>query len=207
MNSSTQEPTGHKIVNDTEKLHQKGVGMALRSEFVENRRAKKSDTWKNCGNYHKIWTMWFYHKITAKHADGMANCLEPNQIAPDFPDQSVRKLRIIMVPRDTRQFATPLSMTGTERSCWGIPFIHTLASVWPFHAWFSTENTSKCLVKPHFWSSKILCHVLDFPSTMNIHVVYFQMLSRAPFWMVQDFIPFSCLAFFSTIWRKSCTLR
>ena len=52
-------------------------GLPLKSE-------KKSDTWKNCCNYPKIWTMWFYHRVMSpKDADTMANSVDPDETAPE----------------------------------------------------------------------------------------------------------------------------
>ena len=44
---------------------------------------KYLDTQKICCNHPNIWTMWLYHTVTsANDADGMANSVDPDQIAP-----------------------------------------------------------------------------------------------------------------------------
>ena len=44
---------------------------------------KYSDTRKNCCIYHKNWTMCLYHSVMSpKDADGIANSVDPDQIAP-----------------------------------------------------------------------------------------------------------------------------
>ena len=43
---------------------------------------KYSDTQKICCNHSKIWT-WLYHRVMSPNdADGMANCVDPDQTAP-----------------------------------------------------------------------------------------------------------------------------
>ena len=45
--------------------------------------SKYSDTQNICCNHSKIWTMWLYHRVMIPNdADGMANSVDPNQIAP-----------------------------------------------------------------------------------------------------------------------------
>ena len=44
---------------------------------------KYSDTQKMCCNHSKVWTMWLYHRVMSPNdADGMANCVDPDQTAP-----------------------------------------------------------------------------------------------------------------------------
>ena len=44
---------------------------------------KYSDTPKICCNHSKIWTIWLYHRVMVPNdADGMANSVDPDQIAP-----------------------------------------------------------------------------------------------------------------------------
>ena len=44
---------------------------------------KYSDTQKICCNQPKIWTMWLYHRVMSPNdADGMTNCVDPDQTAP-----------------------------------------------------------------------------------------------------------------------------
>ena len=60
---------------------------------------KNSDMWKNCCLYRKIWTMWFYHRaMHPKHADGMANNVDSDQIAPE-PDLSLHCLTRPICPK------------------------------------------------------------------------------------------------------------
>ena len=44
---------------------------------------KYLDTLNMCCNHSKIWTMWLYHRVSSpNNADGMANCVDPDQTAP-----------------------------------------------------------------------------------------------------------------------------
>ena len=48
-----------------------------------------SDTQKISCNHSKIWTMWLYHRVMSPNdAHGMANSVDPDQIAPQVADWS-----------------------------------------------------------------------------------------------------------------------
>ena len=44
---------------------------------------KNSDTQKICCNHPKIWIRWIYRRVMhPKDAEGIANCVDPDQTAP-----------------------------------------------------------------------------------------------------------------------------
>ena len=52
-------------------------------KMMYRKNPKNSDIWKNCCNHPKIWMMWFYYRIMCpKGSDGLANSVDPDQIAP-----------------------------------------------------------------------------------------------------------------------------
>ena len=89
-----------------EKRQQKS-GMKYNSFTMYRKFPRYSDTQKICCNYSKIWTVLLYHRVNSPNdADGMANSVDPDQVAPRSsliwvctvcPGISVRKLRIITV--------------------------------------------------------------------------------------------------------------
>ena len=84
-------------------------GLARQKKPEYRKFPKYLDTKNICCNHSKIWTLWLYYSVMSPNdADGMANSVDPDQTAPlravwsgsALFAQSVRKLRIITVPRE-----------------------------------------------------------------------------------------------------------